>query len=52
MSFPRSLFFKLRYNLIHLDRILIIYKIDIKNGIKSKRIIKYNGTFKRTTNSI
>jgi hypothetical protein len=27
-------------------------KIEYKNGIKSKRIILYNGTFKRTKNSI
>jgi len=31
---------------------VITYKIDYKNSIKSKSINKYNGTFKRTTNSI
>ena len=52
MSFARLLFLKILYIYIDLDRILIIYKIDYKNRFKNKGIIKYNGTFKRTTNSI
>ena len=32
--------------------IKITIKIDIKNDIKNNNINKYNGTFKRTANSI